>query len=132
MNEATKTSEMAKAQSESNAGSGILNILLGIWLIISPFAIVSFNPFQNATVNNVIVGILVAIVAAIRFAGPTKGGWSWCNVILGAWLIISPFVLGFSNAPLPTWHNIIVGIVVGLLALSRAFVPRSRPVTHPM
>ena len=132
MNETSKSSEMERARSQSNSGAGILNILLGIWLIISPFAMVSFNPFQNATVNNVIVGILVAIFAAVRFAGPTRAGWSWCNVVLGAWLIISPFVLGFSNAPVPAWHNIILGIVIGLLALSRAFVHGARPVTRPM
>jgi len=115
---------------ESSTGAGVLNIIIGIWLIISPFAMMSFNPFPNATVNNVVVGILVAVFAAIRFSGPTRPGWSWVNVILGLWLIISPFVLGFSAARVPTWHNIIAGIVVALLALSRAMVPRPQQVVH--
>jgi site-specific recombinase len=44
----------------------------------------------------------------------------WANVILGIWLILSPFILGFvSNQA--TWNNIIVGFLV----LVFAFVTRS-------
>ena len=101
--------------------SGI-NLLIGIWLIISPFVLMAFNHLQNATWNNVIVGILVAIFGLVRLSPRTPVSWSWFNVILGIWMIISPFALGFSTLMVPVWHNVIAGIVVGLLALSRAFM----------
>ena len=44
----------------------------------------------------------------------------WANVILGIWLILSPFILGFVTDQ-ATWNNIIVGFLV----LVFAFVTRS-------
>jgi SPW repeat len=43
------------------------------------------------TWNNVIVGIVVALLALIRTSAPQQAGWSWANVVLGIWLIVSPY-----------------------------------------
>lgn len=48
----------------------------------------------------------------------------WANVILGIWLILSPFILGFVTDQ-ATWNNIIVGFLV----LAFAFVTRSNVAT---
>lgn len=46
---------------------------------------------------------------------------SWINVLAGAWLIISPFVFG---NPLPFQSNEFwIGLLVGIVALVRAFSP---------
>lgn len=100
----------------------MINLLMGIWLIISPFVIMAFSQFTNMRTNNVIVGILVGLVALFLVSGSAKSEWSWANVILGIWLIISPFALGASSSATVVWHNVIAGIVVALLALSRALV----------
>lgn len=42
---------------------------------------------------------------------------SWFNVILGIWLIISPWVVGFSDITGATWNAVIVGIVVAIVGL---------------
>lgn len=47
---------------------------------------------------------------------------SWLNVIAGIWLIIAPFVLSYTSATART-NDIILGIIVGILALIRALVP---------
>lgn len=47
-------------------------------------------------------------------------GANWVNVLLGAWIIISPFVLGFSNQTAITWNNVATGAAIFLLALSRS------------
>jgi hypothetical protein len=80
---------------------------------------------MNMRANNIIIGILVGLIALFRASGSARVEWSWANVILGIWLIISPFALGVSSNVTALWHNVIVGIVVGLLALSRAFTPRT-------
>lgn len=41
----------------------------------------------------------------------------WVNVLLGVWLCVSPFVLGFGNNTTELWNNLCVGIVSVLLAL---------------
>lgn len=41
---------------------------------------------------------------------------NWINAILGLWLIIAPFSLGYSTHAEPFWNGIIVGLVVAVLA----------------
>jgi SPW repeat len=113
----------------SESGTSTLNLLIGIWLILSPFVLAAFAHLQNARSNNVIVGILVAVIGLVGAARMAHSGWSWFNVLLGIWLIASPFVLGFSGVAVAMWHNIIAGVVVTLLALTRSAVPHMH--SHP-
>jgi hypothetical protein len=105
------------------SGATGINVLLGIWLIISTFVLTAFNNLPNARWNNVIVGILVAIFGLARFSSTAPTGLSWANLVLGIWLIISPFVLGFAHVVGAMWHNVIVGIIVGVLGWARALTP---------
>ncbi len=42
----------------------IFQILLGIWLIVSPFAL-GFREITSMTVNDVILGVIVAILGLV-------------------------------------------------------------------
>jgi hypothetical protein len=44
--------------------------------------------------------------------------WSGLNVLAAIWLVISPFVLGYSGKD-STWNPIVFGAIVGVLALVR-------------
>jgi hypothetical protein len=103
-----------------NAGASSFNILLGIWLIIAPW-VLGYAHIYRAQSNDIIVGIIVAVVAAIRtFGGFATRGWSWVNMLAGIWLIIAPFVLGYNNTTRPLWNDIILGIVIAVLAWTAA------------
>ena len=39
------------------------------------------------------------------------------NLILGIWMIVSPWVLGYSMEATPTWNAVILGILIGVAAL---------------
>jgi hypothetical protein len=78
--------------------------MLGIWLIVSTIAIAGINHSPIARWNNFIIGILVAIFGFVR-ASDRHTLWSWFNVIFGAWLIISPFALGFSTEQIALLHK---------------------------
>ena len=52
---------------------------------------------------------------------------SGINIVLGAWIIIAPFVLGYSNDPVALWNNVIIGAIVVILAWIRAANPASAP-----
>ena len=59
----------------------------------------------------------MTLIAAIRVVRPaTTASLSLINVLLGAWMIASPFLLGYSTAVGPAWNDIIVGALVVLLA----------------
>jgi len=108
--------ERAKAPEPGGIGSSWVNILLGILVIISPF-ILGFHS-SSAVWSNVVVGALVGILAIVRW-GMHQPGWSWLNLILGIWLVISPFVFFLSGAAM--WNNVILGIIVAALALTNTY-----------
>ena len=49
---------------------------------------------------------------------------SWINIVLGIWVLISPFVLGLAQLPRVMWNNVILGIVIGILAIIRTSAAR--------
>ncbi|MGH9692678.1 MAG: SPW repeat domain-containing protein [Bryobacteraceae bacterium] len=54
---------------------------------------------------------------------PTTSVWiSALNVLAGIWLIIAPFILLYGNSTARI-NDIVLGIVIGVFALIRAFVP---------
>lgn len=92
-----------------------LNVLAGIWLIIAAW-ILGYAGHHTPQWNDVVLGVIVGILALIRFLGAWRASvLSWINVILGIWLIISPWVLGYSDIHAAAWNNVIVGIAVILL-----------------
>ena len=100
----------------SMSGNSWVNILLGIWIIASPFVLGFHSP--NTMWNNIIVGAAVGILALIRW-GMHQTGWSWLNLVLGIWLVISPFVFFLSGAAM--WNNVILGIIVAAFALTNTY-----------
>ncbi|MFP4144482.1 MAG: SPW repeat protein [Phycisphaeraceae bacterium] len=90
-----------------------LDTIAGIWLAISAWAV----PMTEMMAwNNLILGVLIAIMAATRaFGAYGASGVSWVNVALGFWVLISPWVLNAVTAA-SGWNAVIVGIVVILLA----------------
>jgi hypothetical protein len=111
-----------------NYGAGVmtasgLNILAGIWLIISPF-VLGFAHTATPLWNTLIAGVIVGLLAIGRVVNPNRSvGLSWINLLLGIWLIISPFLLpGYGGAYYPSYtvatpNDVVLGIVVGLLAI---------------
>jgi hypothetical protein len=96
-------------------GIGIINLIAGMWLILSPFLL---GYSAGATANSVIIGIAVAILAIIRLA-MTRDAWTgWLVAAIGLWLIIAPFIFGFTE-PAVLWNEIIVGIIIAGLSLWR-------------
>lgn len=40
------------------------------------------------------------------------------NALLGVWIVLSPFVLGFSGAPAALWNNVTIGVALTAVALA--------------
>src|SRR5262249_46501983 len=64
----------------------------------------------------VIIGVIIAILAIAALVSFRK--WEeWIEAVLGLWLIISPYVLGFTTQMNATVDQVIVGIIVAALAI---------------
>ena len=52
----------------------------------------------------------------------------WIFIVIGVWLVISPWVLGFSDSVLVKWSNVLCGLV---LIVMNAWVLPERHVAGP-
>lgn len=104
-----------------------LNFIAGIYLIISAW-IGSINGGERA--NGIIFGIIVAILAASRFAESTGPWASWLNALIGIWLIISPWVYGYTATGW-MWNLLLVGIAVLVVGSWGATTRHRTPVAPP-
>jgi len=92
-----------------NAWKGWTNGILGTWLVIAAF--LNFTPTGNMW-NNLIVGIIVAIVG---FAMIKEKGWQgWTSGILGLWLIVAAFIPALKEQTPNLWNDLITGLIVAI------------------
>jgi hypothetical protein len=91
-----------------------INVLLGAWLFFSPWLLGYFNTY-NAAWNAYVLGIAIFVFAVWALYAPQA--WEeWTLLILGIWLVISPWVLGFYGDGSATWNMVIVGILTIIFA----------------
>ena len=91
----------------------IINIVIGIGLMAAP-AIVGFD--KVASNNNHIVGPLVITFAVVSLWEINRNV-RWFNIVTGAWLILSPFIIGFGASAQAI--DIAGGIAVILFSLHK-------------
>jgi hypothetical protein len=70
------------------------------------------SAFTNTAPNGLFTGM-----ENIWNSGRAKLGTAWLVLLIGAWMIVSPFVIGFSHHLAGTANNIAVGIALILLTL---------------
>ena len=101
---------------------GGLDILAGVWLIIAPF-LFNYSANGGSIVSDVVVGILVLFLAGVQVVGDNyRLSWpSWINTLLGIWLIVAPFALGYPSGSAAIWNDVVLGIVVVLVSIIGAF-----------
>jgi uncharacterized membrane protein YeaQ/YmgE (transglycosylase-associated protein family) len=93
----------------------VVNALLGVGVVCSPW-ILGFQGTTTPTANAVVVG--VALIAAALGAMIVPRAWEeWTECGLGVWLIVSPWLLGFSTQREPMLAAVVSGLVIAVLAL---------------
>jgi len=91
------------------------NAVLGAALIGSPWAM-GYSDAMTATINAVVIGL--ALMAAALGAMLAPKAWEeWTEAILGLWMVLSPWVLAYSQFYLAMLVAVIVGLGVVVLAL---------------
>lgn len=104
-----------------------LNFLAGIYLIISEW-IGALSGGERA--NGIIFGIIVAILAATRFSESSRPWASWLNALIGIWVILQPWVYGYSGDAW-MWNAIVVGIIMLVLGVWSAVASTTSSTTMP-
>jgi hypothetical protein len=112
---------------QARVASGV-NIVLGVWLIASPW--VFGYSGRSPVLNSAFVGALIAMFAVIRLAAShDSAGVSGMSLLLGFWTIVSPWASGYAANKAAVANNIMVGVFVMAFAIwsARAAVSEAKP-----
>jgi len=91
----------------------VINAFLGTWLMASP---AFFNYQGTGRTNDLIIGPVAATFAIIAVWEVTRVVGK-VNVMLGVWLVVAPWVLGYGNVT-PVINDSIVGVTLIAMAMT--------------
>jgi hypothetical protein len=91
------------------------NLIFGVWILISP-AVLVMDTGGVAAWNAYVLGIAVGVIAIVALIQPA--GWEEViNLLLGLWLLASPWILGFSPVSAAVTNQVIFGLLIVVGAL---------------
>jgi len=93
-----------------------VNVLLGLWLIAAPWVLPSAASDSSAAWNSWGVGVGMVTLTAFGMYKPSVRGDA-IGVVLGIWLIASPWLLGFAELPAAATNAVVFGLLLILYAL---------------
>ena len=103
-----------------------INLVCAVLLFVSPW-ILAFSGDVTATRAAWITGVVVAIFAVAALAQFAE--WEeWVSLLLGVWMIVAPWVVGFSTVGLAVAAFVVLGIVVLAASASELWRIRHPPV----
>jgi len=98
-----------------------VNLILALWLFVSPWVLqfgaamggtdVAAHPAWNAW----ILGIIVFLVS-LSALGRARFWQEWVNLVLGIWVFIAPWALGFAALSHAAWDHWVIGALVVLIS----------------
>jgi SPW repeat len=95
-----------------------LNVIVGVWLFISPWVLGTTSDAATAW-NAWVIGAAIFVVALIALGATASASTvaPWVNVVLGVWLFISPWVLRYTDVSDGATNAWVFGVVTVLVAL---------------
>ncbi len=97
------------------------NLLLGLWLMLSPFVLALLNrTIFKVLWDDLILGFGIATFSLCRLLSRRHEEIAiadWIVTALGILTLINPFLFSYYKVTVATWNNVIIGGVVFLLAV---------------
>jgi len=98
-----------------------LNLLLGLWLMVSPLVIYFANRRALRVLwEDFLLGFGIAVFTFVRIVSRKKSEMvfaDWFILTLGFLTLVNPILYRYTNAPIAKWNNLVVGTVVLALAV---------------
>ena len=102
------------------------NLILGGILFFSPWL---FNLPAGAESQNALISGIVIVVLSIAALAAFVIWEEWLNLIVGLWLIVSPWVLKFQGTSAMR-IDVVIGIIVAVLAAVELWTTSQIPPRH--
>ena len=109
----------------------LLNLILGLWLMISPFVLVTLNHTILKTLwEDLLLGFGIAAFSLCRLLSRKEDEIAlsdWFVTALGFITLINPFLYSYFKLKAAAWNNLSVGALVLLLALYQDWCDTDAP-----
>ena len=92
-----------------------MDVLLGCWLVVSPWEM-GYTLNNAATANACGLGGVLIVFNLISACRLIDEGQEIFNILLGIWLLLSPYSLGFATENKPAINAFAAGAVIVALA----------------
>jgi hypothetical protein len=96
------------------------NLLLGLWLMLSPFALAFVNKrIANVLWEDVLLGFGIATFSLCRLLSRRREEialMDWLVTALGFLTLANPFLYRYFRMPIAAWNNLTIGGIVFVLA----------------
>ena len=97
-------------------------LIAGVYAILSPIW-VSTTGERGALRALITLGVLLAIAALVSLAMPGVVATEWLTVLFGVLLLVSPWVLNYTDRAGASWTSWVVGVIA--VVLGGSAVPMS-------
>ncbi|PDT43717.1 SPW repeat protein [Sinorhizobium fredii] len=119
---------MANGLMEGKKAQDWLNLVLAVALFVSPW-VIGFAPETMPAWNAWIVGIVLGALVIAALAAFAE--WEeWANLVLGLWLIVSPWLLQFATNINAMWTHVVLGVLVAVVSAWALWDYRQNPHAH--
>lgn len=116
---------MLTANTNSKRPQDFFNLILAACLFISPW-LFGFVGDVMPTRNAWIVAAVLALVASAALSAFAE--WEeWVNLVLGLWLMVAPWMLGFTGNFNAFWTHMILGILTAAVSAWAVWDYRHEP-----
>ena len=96
------------------------NLLLGLWLMFSPFVLAFFNKAVVKVLwEDLILGFGIATFSLCRILSRRSEEIAmadWIVTVLGFLTLVNPFLYRYFKLPAAAWNNVLIGTAVFFLA----------------
>ena len=106
---------MANTMMQGTKGRDWANVVLALCVFFSPW-VVGFAADTMPSWNAWIVGFMLGALAVATISAFAE--WEeWIDMVLGLWLVASPWLLGFTANANAMWTSVVLGLVVAAVSL---------------
>ena len=106
---------MPNVQMKGKKALDLVNVVLAACVFASPW-VVGFVPETMPSWNAWLVGGLLGALAVAEIS--VFAEWEeWVGLVLGCWLVASPWLLGFATNVNAMWTDVVLGLLVAAASL---------------
>jgi hypothetical protein len=97
--------------------ANVLRLVLGVWVLYAPFLRDELSVSAGTLWNYLVVGGCVVVLALMRFVFVREAGiFRWAHLLLGLWMIASPWVFEYVGEEAAFWNSAVSGALIAALA----------------